>query len=227
MPEHLRTHHSQFASPDNPEELPLPKELWENMKITSKEEHELGIPLDKVPPPFEQALRIVGSTEGGSAGLNMLFSLMHQNTTVAAGNQADGDVPSKGLGVGAEKDISMPVASDTAAAAAIASVGVMAERESSVPIASGSVAAAQAAPLSVTEEDTPSPIIRPLRALPKPVVHTYAEIFGWDDPSDDFYIGTQPQEYPPYGGIQHLFKAKGKHKADPPVYIKSEEEDAK
>ncbi|TFY79488.1 hypothetical protein EWM64_g4530 [Hericium alpestre] len=157
----------------------------------------------------------------------VLFSLMHQNTTIAAGNQADGDVPSKGLGVGAEKDISMPVASDTAAAAAIASVGVTAERESSVPIASGSVAAVQAAPPSVTEEDTLSPIIRPLRALPKPVVHTYAEIFSWDDPSDDFYIGTQPQEYPPYGGIQHLFKAKGKHKADPPVYIKSEEEDAK
>ncbi|KAJ7753964.1 hypothetical protein DFH07DRAFT_689764, partial [Mycena maculata] len=43
MPEHLRTHHSEYASPQNPEGLALPFVVWQSMEISMEEELGLGV----------------------------------------------------------------------------------------------------------------------------------------------------------------------------------------
>ncbi|TFY75212.1 hypothetical protein EWM64_g8798 [Hericium alpestre] len=176
----------------------------------------------------------------------VMFHLIRKNTKGAELNKHDKGHVSEDLGVGAQREISEPVASDLAAAPAATALsdtqGVEEDGETPAPItpgltitpvASGSAAAVKpAAPPSDTEgfyliEETPPPVTQQLKALPKLKIKTYPEIFSWDDPSHDFYVGTQPQEYPPTSCIRSLFKDKGKCKAEPAVYIKSEEDDTK
>lgn len=50
MEEHLTVRHSEYASPQNPEGMPLPWNLWKSMEIT--EERVMGIPSTCIPAPF-------------------------------------------------------------------------------------------------------------------------------------------------------------------------------
>ncbi|KAK7015827.1 hypothetical protein R3P38DRAFT_2543278 [Favolaschia claudopus] len=43
MPEHLRTHHSEYASPQQPEGIPLPHHIWESIQISREEELAMGV----------------------------------------------------------------------------------------------------------------------------------------------------------------------------------------
>ncbi|KAK6981400.1 hypothetical protein R3P38DRAFT_2578449 [Favolaschia claudopus] len=59
MPEHLRTQHSEYASPQQPEGIPLPYNIWESMKISREEELGMGIKGDLIPPQFTQVAAAV------------------------------------------------------------------------------------------------------------------------------------------------------------------------
>lgn len=54
MPEHLRVHHSEYASPQQPEGMPLPFSEWENMTVSKEEELGMGVKEFLIPRPFTQ-----------------------------------------------------------------------------------------------------------------------------------------------------------------------------
>ncbi|KAL0960227.1 hypothetical protein HGRIS_011861 [Hohenbuehelia grisea] len=52
MAEHLSTHHAEYASPNNPEGIPLPLTVWDATSISREEELGVGIPPTHIPGPF-------------------------------------------------------------------------------------------------------------------------------------------------------------------------------
>ncbi|RDB26720.1 hypothetical protein Hypma_005418 [Hypsizygus marmoreus] len=52
MGEHFALRHSEYASPANPEGLPLPYSVWKSMELFPSEEAALGIPSNHIPTPF-------------------------------------------------------------------------------------------------------------------------------------------------------------------------------
>ncbi|KAJ7727820.1 hypothetical protein DFH07DRAFT_970034 [Mycena maculata] len=69
MPEHLKTQHSEYASPQNPEGIPLPYSVWQNMVISKEEELALGMKEFLIPREFTQvaaATEASGSQQGGT-----------------------------------------------------------------------------------------------------------------------------------------------------------------
>ncbi|KAJ7914944.1 hypothetical protein B0H13DRAFT_2324752 [Mycena leptocephala] len=65
MAEHVRIHHAEYASPQQPEGLPLPYAVWENMRITQEEELAMGVKEFLIPREFTQVARAV--TEAAAA----------------------------------------------------------------------------------------------------------------------------------------------------------------
>ncbi|KAJ7884304.1 hypothetical protein B0H14DRAFT_2165096, partial [Mycena olivaceomarginata] len=43
MPEHLRLQHSEYASPQQPEGMPLPLAVWQSMEVSREEELALDV----------------------------------------------------------------------------------------------------------------------------------------------------------------------------------------
>lgn len=69
MEEHLAVRHPEYASPRNPDGVPLPHALWKLVEIT--EEKALNIPASNIPPPFTkfgppspETELLVGSSSG-------------------------------------------------------------------------------------------------------------------------------------------------------------------
>jgi hypothetical protein len=54
MGEHLRSHHAEYASPQQPEGLPLPYDIWKSMEIKQDEEIVMGVKAELIPRPFTE-----------------------------------------------------------------------------------------------------------------------------------------------------------------------------
>ncbi|KAJ7909926.1 hypothetical protein B0H13DRAFT_1616140 [Mycena leptocephala] len=65
MAEHVRIHHSEYASPQQPEGLPLPYAVWENMRIAQEEELAMGVKEFLIPREFTQVARAVTEAAAG------------------------------------------------------------------------------------------------------------------------------------------------------------------
>lgn len=67
MPQHLKIYHSEYASPLQPEGIPLPFAVWENMAVSREEEEKLGVKEFLIPPPFAKvapAVEVGSSAQG-------------------------------------------------------------------------------------------------------------------------------------------------------------------
>ncbi|KAJ7707891.1 hypothetical protein B0H16DRAFT_1393244 [Mycena metata] len=54
MPQHLLEMHSEYASPLQPEGIPLPRVVWRSIEVDKTEEMALGVPEFLVPKPFKK-----------------------------------------------------------------------------------------------------------------------------------------------------------------------------
>lgn len=68
METHIRSEHEHYATPTHPHGRPLPRLLWEDMEITSKEENNIGIPLDKQPAKFIHIETVAKKADKGNSG---------------------------------------------------------------------------------------------------------------------------------------------------------------
>ncbi|KAJ7679989.1 hypothetical protein B0H14DRAFT_3908259 [Mycena olivaceomarginata] len=68
MAQHLRVQHSEYASPQQPEGMPLPFAVWESMEVSPEEERALGVKDFLIAPRFAQVAPAVATepSEGGS-----------------------------------------------------------------------------------------------------------------------------------------------------------------
>ncbi|KAK7063420.1 hypothetical protein R3P38DRAFT_2492280 [Favolaschia claudopus] len=62
MPEHLRMHHAEYASPQQPEGIPLPYSVWKSMEISQEEEAAMGVRPEFILQPFTQ---VASAAAGG------------------------------------------------------------------------------------------------------------------------------------------------------------------
>ncbi|KAK6988806.1 hypothetical protein R3P38DRAFT_2572839, partial [Favolaschia claudopus] len=62
MPEHLRMHHAEYASPQQPEGLPLPYSVRKSMEISQEEEAAMGVRPEFILQPFTQ---VASAAAGG------------------------------------------------------------------------------------------------------------------------------------------------------------------
>ncbi|KAK7012531.1 hypothetical protein R3P38DRAFT_3588444 [Favolaschia claudopus] len=62
MPEHLRMHHAEYASPQQPEGLPLPYSVWKSMEISQEEKAAMGVRPEFILQPFTQ---VASAAAGG------------------------------------------------------------------------------------------------------------------------------------------------------------------
>jgi hypothetical protein len=65
MAEHVRIHHAEYASPQQPEGLALPYAVWENMRITQEEELAMGVKEFLIPREFTQVACAVTEAAAG------------------------------------------------------------------------------------------------------------------------------------------------------------------
>jgi hypothetical protein len=83
MAEHLRTHHAEYASPQQPEGLPLPYAVWQSMEITREEEIAMGVKEDLVPRKFTQVAPAVAGEVRADGG-----ETLKRSTAPSGGNAA-------------------------------------------------------------------------------------------------------------------------------------------